>query len=556
VSTDRYSAMISLIQYMRIVGVNRRQEDGRVVGRWVPSRIHASQTSVNDLEEEDEKEKKKHEEEAAATLPKEVPVLEFVRCELHEDEEEIDRLERHLKRVGACIESREDYEGRLVVNPETTLSALPSSYLKDVIRQIRGFNIKPLQRQKISGADNVKAEGSGEEILLQGFHWDSWKQDGGWYGTLGEQAEAIADAGFTMIWLPPPTESVSPQGYMPRDLYHLESKYGSQEDLIDLIRVFQSKGIKVLGDAVLNHRCAHEQNEQGVWNQFGGRMDWDARAIVRDDPNFHGRGNFSSGDVFTAAPNIDHSQEFVKNDVGEWLVWLRTNIGFDGWRLDFVKGFHGSHVKDYLEVSKPLFSVGEYWDALEYEWDGTPKLNQDAHRQRTVDWINAAGGLSTAFDITTKGILHAVFERCEYWRLSDAQGHPPGLVGWWPSRAVTFLENHDTGSTQGHWRFPHHALEQGYAYILTHPGTPCVFYDHMFHDEHLSHVIKRLIALRKELGIHCRSTITILQATNDVYAARIDDALVVKLGPGDFHPRDEECHIADRGHAWAVWRLS
>jgi len=75
-------------------------------------------------------------------------------------------------------------------------------------------------------------------------------------------------------------------------------------------------------------------------------------------------------------------------------------------------------------------------------------------------------------DITTKGILHAVFERCEYWRLRDAAGKPAGLMGWWPSRAVTFLENHDTGSTQGHWRFPGHALEQGYAYILTHPGTP------------------------------------------------------------------------------------
>lgn len=68
--------------------------------------------------------------------------------------------------------------------------------------------------------------------------------------------------------------------------------------------------------------------------------------------------------------------------------------------------------------------------------------------------------------------MHAVFERCEYWRLKDAAGKPSGLMGWWPSRSVTFLENHDTGSTQGHWRFPGHALEQGYAYILTHPGTP------------------------------------------------------------------------------------
>ena len=69
---------------------------------------------------------------------------------------------------------------------------------------------------------------------------------------------------------------------------------------------------------------------------------------------------------------------------------------------------------------------------------------QDAHRQRIVNWINDARGNATAFDVTTKGILHAVFERSEFWRLRDAAGKPPGLMGWWPSRTVTFLENHDT----------------------------------------------------------------------------------------------------------------
>lgn len=83
--------------------------------------------------------------------------------------------------------------------------------------------------------------------------------------------------------------------------------------------------------------------------------------------------------------------------------------------------------------------MGEFWDTLAYR-SGTPEYNQDAHRQRTIDWINAAAGAATAFDVTTKGILHAVFERCEYWRLRDAAGRPPGVVGWWPSRAVTFLE--------------------------------------------------------------------------------------------------------------------
>ena len=44
------------------------------------------------------------------------------------------------------------------------------------------------------------------------------------------------------------------------------------------------------------------------------------------------------------------------------------------------------------------------------------------------------------------GILQEAMGRGEYWRLIDSQGRPPGLLGMWPSRAVTFVENHDTGA--------------------------------------------------------------------------------------------------------------
>jgi alpha-amylase len=36
--------------------------------------------------------------------------------------------------------------------------------------------------------------------------------------------------------------------------------------------------------------------------------------------------------------------------------------------------------------------------------------------------------------------------------------------------AMTFVDNHDTGSTQAHWPFPKDLVGLGYAYIITHPG--------------------------------------------------------------------------------------
>lgn len=41
-----------------------------------------------------------------------------------------------------------------------------------------------------------------------------------------------------------------PQGYLPGDLYNLNSKYGSEAELIGCVKALQNHGIKVLGDAV------------------------------------------------------------------------------------------------------------------------------------------------------------------------------------------------------------------------------------------------------------------------------------------------------------------
>ena len=162
----------------------------------------------------------------------------------------------------------------------------------------------------------------------------------------------------------------------------------------------------------------------------------------------------------------------------------------------------------YTRACMPEFAVGEYWDTLNYgqglEYD------QDAHRQRIVDWIDSTGGICTAFDFTTKGILQEACARNEFWRLVDKKGRAPGVIGLWPGRAVTFIDNHDTGSTQSHWPFASNKVGMGYAYILTHPGTPSVFWDHYFDwGDDLKNQIKALLRARDDAGIHALSLIHI-----------------------------------------------
>jgi alpha-amylase len=162
------------------------------------------------------------------------------------------------------------------------------------------------------------------------------------------------------------------------------------------------------------------------------------------------------------------------------LNWLKTDIGFDGWRLDFAKGYSANIAKTYVQNTSPSFVVAEIWSSLSYNGDGKPSPNQDHDRQELVDWARAVGGPATSFDFTTKGVLQAAVQG-ELWRMRDGNGKAPGMLGWWPERSITFIDNHDTGSTQNSWPFPSDKVMQGYAYILTHPGVPCVVSAFLIH---------------------------------------------------------------------------
>ena len=179
------------------------------------------------------------------------------------------------------------------------------------------------------------AAGNGFEIILQGFNWESCNKE--WYKEMSAMTPDFAAAGFTSIWLPPMSDAVSKQGYLPRDYYDLNSHYGSEAELRDLIGVLHENNLKAIADIVINHRCAHYQGAGGKWNKFGGRLAWDHTVICANNAEFGGTGNVKKEEDYIAAPNLDHSQERVRKDIIEWLLWLRNSIGFDGWRCDFVK---------------------------------------------------------------------------------------------------------------------------------------------------------------------------------------------------------------------------
>ncbi|KAL5201570.1 hypothetical protein ABZP36_035924 [Zizania latifolia] len=372
------------------------------------------------------------------------------------------------------------------------------------------------------------------QILFQGFNWESWKKQGGWYNFLHGRVDDIAAAGVTHVWLPPPSHSVAPQGYMPGRLYDIDaSKYGTESELKSLIAAFHGKASNASRTS---------------------RLDWGPDMICSDDTQYsNGRGHRDTGADFGAAPDIDHLNPRVQSELSDWLNWLKSDLGFDGWRLDFAKGYSAAVAKTYVDNTKPSFVVAEIWSNMRYDGNGEPSRNQDADRQELVNWAQTVGGPASVFDFTTKGELQAAVQG-ELWRMNDGNGKAPGMIGWLPDRAVTFIDNHDTGSTQNLWPFPSDKVMQGYAYILTHPGVPCIFYDHVF-DWNLKQEISALAAIRSRSGIHPGSKLNILAADGDVYVAMIDDKVITKIGTrydvGNLIPSD--FHVVAHGNNYCVW---
>jgi alpha-amylase len=397
--------------------------------------------------------------------------------------------------------------------------------------------------------------GDGRDVLLQGFHWDSHSggidEDTGdrksWYRVVSENAAAIRAAGFTWVWFPPPSDSLAPQGYIPRRWNILDTTYGSEAELRAAIRALGP--VKAMADLVLNHRVGVHT----PWADFADPPFPDNRAaIARDDESGVGTGNPDTGERHPCGRDLDHTNPGVRATIKGYLRRLKL-VGFRGWRYDLVKGFHGRFVGEYNKASAPDLSVGEFFDG---------------DRHKVSEWIRSTGDRSTAFDFPTRFLLLSACREDDYGRLCasrDGRPVPAGLLGFAPDRAVTFVDNHDTEYRReqdhlyegyGTCHFPGETVSMAYAYTLTHPGLPCVFWSHFFDwGTATRHRIERLIKVRKRMGLHARSAVQIRAAEGGLYAAIIDGRVAVKLGRRDWSP-GIGWRLAVDGERFAVWTRS
>ena len=383
--------------------------------------------------------------------------------------------------------------------------------------------------------------------IMQYFEWYLNTNQNLW-NTIANNAENLANIGITALWLPPAYKGIGGKddvGYGVYDLYDLgefnqkgsiKTKYGSKDEYINCIRALNQAGIEAYADIVLNHKMGadmlqtipatkvdwgdhfKEIGEPEIvrvatkftfpgrnnkysdfkwnWTHFHG-IDYNAQteehAIFKfkdknwDDAVDEEFGNYD----YLMGADIDFTNKEVVEECYKWAKWYIEETGIDGFRLDAVKHINSEFYKNFIKkiktnIDNNLFCVGEYWSS------NVEKLHK---------YIQDTEGEINLFDVP----LHYNFysaSKDENYDLSKVLDKT--LMKENPSKAVTFVDNHDTQPGQSlesyvdNWfKLPAYSI-----ILLRDEGYPCVFYGDFYgilHDNiNPINNIENLIRIRKE----------------------------------------------------------
>jgi alpha-amylase len=320
-------------------------------------------------------------------------------------------------------------------------------------------------------------------VMLQAFYWDCPKianREFGWWDHVREKLPGLREAGFPALWLPPCSKAASntSMGYDPFDLFDLgehdqcggkETWYGSRAALEGLIREAHRLGFQAIADAVYNHNSGGELELNPDFKTQDYTLFRPKSGIFPRDYRCYHPSRFERRDreAFGGMPDLCHRNPYVYQHILKHAEMLVGEVGFDGFRFDFVKGYSTWMIKAILETQYPrdgklshLFGVGESW---------TSDTEIDA-------WLDAANHLSDnpicAFDFPLR---YRLKDLCDSYGFSLRELVAPGVLYVdRPRLAVTFVDNHDFRGGDCPPIINDKML--AYAFILTHEGYPCVFW--------------------------------------------------------------------------------
>jgi alpha-amylase len=328
-------------------------------------------------------------------------------------------------------------------------------------------------------------------VLMQAFYWDcprEEQQEKMWWPFVSSKLAELERAHFTALWLPPAGKAANiggmSMGYDVYDYWDLgqynqkgstETWFGSETALRALIKSAHDHHIQVYADMVLNHCNGADGQELNPidnvtrWTKFT-----PASGMFTRDWTCFNPSPYPDQDPgrFGEMPDYCHINPRVSTNMLNHAKWMVENVGYDGFRYDYVKGFaswiiRAIHDRTYRRGGQVvnIFGVAECWSG-----------DQDVN-----GWLDSVNSWAThrvgAFDFPLRYRLKGL---CDNYGFSLRTLLDSGVVVRdRPMDAVTFVDNHDFRGGDGGDEIVNDKI-LAYAYTLTHEGYPCVFWKDYF----------------------------------------------------------------------------
>ena len=328
-------------------------------------------------------------------------------------------------------------------------------------------------------------------VMMQAFYWDAPRlenKEHEWWNFVAERVEDLGKAGFNALWLPPISKASSntSMGYDPYDYFDLgdfdqkggtKTWYGNRAELEALIKKARACSVGCYADMVINHNSGADEAEV---NPLDGEKRWTkfnpaSGKFPRDWNCFHPsryEREMVEGENYAGFPHLCHRNPIVYAAMFEYSRMIIEDLGFEGFRFDFVKGF-GAWMIGLLakyKYQKPdnnefePFVVGELWSSGDDIETWLTKANKYTDNQ------------IAAFDFPLRYKLKGVCDTPNFDLRQLTDGGT--VVMKRPANAATFVDNHDMGDDA----IVNDKL-MAYSFILVHEGYPCVFWHDYYNNQ-------------------------------------------------------------------------
>jgi len=331
------------------------------------------------------------------------------------------------------------------------------------------------------GNDNIPG-------MLEGLQRDSLTgRHGGDLQGIADHLDYLVNLGVSAIWLNPELENdqvqASYHGYAITDHYRVDRRFGTNEELRNLIKQCHQREIKVIRDVVLNHigdghywmKDLPTQDWINQWPTFT-RTTYRAPTLVDPYASKADLRQFQDGWFDQRMPDLNQRNPHVANYLIQQAIWWIEYAGFDDFRIDTYpysdQAFCSRWCREVLAEYPKLGMFGEVWE------NAVPIQEFFANNQ-PMSRANFDSNLPGVVDFQLCFAIQEALTREQGWTEGASRIYLTLAQDYFykdPFKNLIMLDNHDFTRFYTTVGENFDKYKSGLAFLLTMRGIPQIYY--------------------------------------------------------------------------------